>query len=74
MSDDLSLWTIYDHPTDMPDGFVVRRWQITKGGAVPDPEARLAMTLEEARTLIPPGLYRLERVAEDDPKIVETWL
>jgi hypothetical protein len=76
MSDDLSLFTIYDHPTDVPEpfGFVVREWHIRKEGAVPDPEARFAMTLEEARTLIPPGLYRLERNPEDDPKIVETWL
>lgn len=73
---ELSLYTIYDHPTDVPEpfGFVVRRWHITKQGAVPDSEARFAMTLEEARALIPADLYRLERVDEDDPKIVETWM
>jgi len=76
MSDDLSLFTIYDHPTDVPEpfGFVVREWHIRKEGAVPDPEARFAMTLEEARALIPAGLYCLDRNPEDDPKIVETWL
>jgi hypothetical protein len=70
MSEDLSLYTIYDEPF----GFVVRRWEITKQGAIPDTEARFAMTLEEARALIPPGMYCLERVPEDDPKIVETWI
>jgi hypothetical protein len=72
----LSMWTIYDHPTDVPEpfGFVVREWQIGPAGAEPMSEARFAMTLEAARELIPPGLYCLPRQPEDDPVIVEVWI
>ena len=70
MSEDLSLYTIYDRPTDVPEPFrfVVREWHITKQGSVPDPEARFAMTLEEARALIPPGLFCLNRDQDDGPQ------
>lgn len=77
MSEPLSLWTIYDHPTDVPEpfGFVVRRWLVaTDVETAPDSEVKFAMTLEEARALVPPGLYRLDRDPNDDPKIVETWI
>lgn len=75
MSEPLSLYTIYDHPTDTPEpfGFAVREWQVTMDGAIPKSEVTFTMTLEEARAMIPPGLFRLPRVDEDDPKIVETW-
>lgn len=34
---------------------------------------RLANTLDEARSLVPLGLYRQPRQEGDDPFIVETW-
>lgn len=77
MSELLSLWTIYDHPTDVPEpfGFAVREWHVTTdNGAVADSRVQFALTLEKARELIPPGLYCLPRDPDDDPKIVETWL
>jgi hypothetical protein len=69
----LAVFTIYDHPLDHPDGFLVRRWVVTNGEPLPR-EWRKAATLEEARTLLPPGLHCLGRNPDDDPKIVESWI
>lgn len=77
MSDVLSVWTIYDHPSDVPEpfGFAVREFLVkTSGRAEADSRVQFAMTLDEARALIPAGLYRLPRADGDDPVIVETWI
>jgi hypothetical protein len=73
MSEPLNIWTIYDHPKDYPEHFVVRRWKIETGQAVAG-ECKLADTLEEARKLVPWQSTRLGRMANDDPVIVENWL
>jgi hypothetical protein len=70
----LLLYTIYDHPTDYPNHFAVRRECINAGVVTKDPHVYLAPTLEEARRLLPPGLHQLPRNPNDDPKIVECWL
>jgi len=70
----MTLYTIYDHPSDYPDHFVVRRHTIYPWRVSPDNGCQLAPTLEDARALLPAGLYNLGRVAEDDPVIVETWI
>ncbi len=73
---ELVILTIYDHPRDYPDDFVVRRW-VGRGLNEPvpdrDPYARVE-TLEEARALVPKDYSHTPRVAEDDPKIVESWI
>lgn len=75
MSEDLVIWTIYDHPADYPQGFVVRPWRVGKGGTVPQGEDGAGVaTLEAARSLIPQGLLRMDRDPNDDPCIVESWL
>jgi len=33
-----------------------------------------AKTLDELRAQLPPGLYRLDRMPNDDAQIVEVWL
>lgn len=65
----LSIWVVYDNPTDYPGRFVARKWK----GDTATPELHLADTLDELRQLLPAGLCRLPRFAIDDPKIVETW-
>lgn len=74
----LAMWTLYDHPLDYPDFWVVRRCFATRGSsaeAVPvfDVVPRLANSLAEARALVPYGLYRFPRQEGDDAFIVETW-
>lgn len=72
-TDDLDLFVIYDHPTDYPKHFVVRRQRI-KSGQILMLECELAETLEEARHLVPRGLTRLNRSYGDDEKIMEVWI
>ncbi len=66
-------YTIYDHPKDYPDNFVVRRWTVSTAGVFWDAKCQLATTLEEARRLVPDGTLGIPRFEEDDPVIVETW-
>jgi hypothetical protein len=71
----LCVWVIYEKPRDFPNHFVVRRqWAVGKNHIEVDRECHLTRTLEEARKLIPLGLYRFPRDPSDDPFIVESWL
>jgi hypothetical protein len=67
----LSMWTIYDHPSDDPDVFVARRFELDQ------PTADMVITKDLAsirRTFQRAGLTCMTRLEEDDPCIVETWL
>jgi len=67
-------YAIYENPSDFPGQFVVRKWIISAGEAVPTNEHWTAKTLEEARGHVPPWLACLTRSPEDDPVIVEVWI
>lgn len=70
MSDELIIWTIYDHPKDYPDCFVARAFNLDQ----PTDRVLTAPTLRDIRALLPFGLYCLPRCPEDAAVIVETWL
>lgn len=73
--DELVLYTIYDHPKDYPDNFVVRAFILAADGKqYASKECKLATTLEEARKFVPPDKVLTQRYANDDPVIVETWI
>lgn len=74
MSDVLSMWTVYNHPSDHPDHWVARRWEILASGPSPTDDKLLAGSVEDVRAMLPEGLFRLDRQEEDDPVIFETWL
>lgn len=70
----LDIWTVYDHPSDQPDFYVARRF-VALFDAVPTNDVILARDLGELRsTLLSYGLARIGRSAEDDPKIIESWI
>ena len=69
----LEMWTIYEHPLDYPDGFVVRRFTLDGLGAIPG-EASYVDSLEAARAVVPPGLALIPRSVYDEVQIVESWL
>lgn len=72
--DTLVQYTVYELPEDFPKHYVVRRWEVRRGGElVKTPFYRLGRTLEEARELVPPGLFPLMRHPDDPKPIVETW-
>lgn len=73
MSGDLVIWTIYNRPLDYPAGFVVVPWTIRRGKELRG-DSYHAPSLEAARALLPPGLYRMPREPGDDPAIEESWL
>jgi hypothetical protein len=77
----MMMWTIYQHPKDFPDDYVMRATCVMgEGGHVPAGTivssgiAWVAPTLEELREIVPPDKARLERTEHDDPAIAEVWV
>ena len=79
------LYAIYDHPSDFPNSFVIRRWTMVKVQIAGDAKAEVMKvadalpfavgpTLEAVRRALPKGLYNLGREKDDDPCIAETWV
>lgn len=79
------LWglTIYGHPDDYPEGFIVRRWYVPRShipGIAPEPVhspiGHRCATLTEAREVAVQlgGSYPIPRLPGDVPCIVEVWL
>ena len=70
-------YTLYDHPADFPDHWVLRRWRMLmwpSGVSTIRPEtACLCDTLQAALDSVPDGLVCM-RDAGDPPMIVATWL
>lgn len=74
--DILSIWTVYDHPIDMPQYYVARRFKVKPGGeGGPTHDYIRDTDLERIRkTLKDKFLTRLPRCSGDDPKIIESWI
>jgi hypothetical protein len=71
----MDILTVFDHPSDYPNHWVVRKSTIAGGILVPDPHAHLFSTLALARThCADQGLAPVPRFASDDPVIVEVWM
>lgn len=71
--DRLPMWTIYQRPSDYPDGYVARMF-FTLPRAEPTAVAIFGPTRDAVRAALPAGLHRISRSPGDDPCIVETWL
>lgn len=63
-------FVIFYDPKDFPGKYAIRLFD----GQSPTRLLCIKQTLQEARAAIPNMFYRVDRKAEDDPKIVETWL
>lgn len=71
----LRIWTIYDHPKDFPDTFVVRPHDLLAGGIIEYSEGYACPDIEVLREhMRAMGLTCIPRRPEDDPVIVESWL
>lgn len=81
--DALPIWTIYDHPSDFPNGYVIRKsysWSMVwpngkrvpascqRGGVVYD---SLKLARHHCESL---GATCIGRQPGDDPVIVECWI
>jgi hypothetical protein len=67
----LTIWTIYYNPIDYPGKFVLRGHDIPGG---PRPSCVIGNTIEDVRSSVPYGLYRMSRQINDEPHIVESWV
>lgn len=71
----LSMWTVYERPTDYLCGFVARRFEVSGQNPTPTQMTLKCLELEPIREkLSRAGLVRLTRNEDDEPQIVETWL
>jgi hypothetical protein len=74
----VKLYVVYYQPRDYPDSYVVRGFEITTEGPVPDPvPLTVVAELVEARRAVfdaASGSVRVERYPDDDPVLVEVWL
>lgn len=72
----LAIWTVYRHPSDYPDKFVARRFDVDGDGARPTASIIIASDLETLRGILEFELLltRLDRHPVDEPQIVECWL
>lgn len=70
----LTFWTIYKHPKDAPDAYVLRAQWAVAGKVIISTEAWYAHTPEELRALLPlRSLTRMDFLG-DDPAIFEVWM
>lgn len=76
MKDALPIWTVYERPTDYPQGFVARMHVVGRNAEESGPTATayFGPTLESVRQQLPPGLVCLGREPADEPQIVESWV
>lgn len=71
----LPMWTIYDHPVDHPNHYVVVENHID-ANEIKRSRIWWANSLHEARQMVAVlgGSVALDRSPEDDPVIVESWI
>ena len=69
------MWTVYNHPEDMPCHYVARLHKVGRTWVRPTDATIATNTLDEMReALIVLGLACFPRDPSDDPAIIETWL
>lgn len=69
-SDEDSIWVVYEAPPDFPDKYVARRLQMNR----PTADLVIGDTLNDVRSKLPAGLFRIERSERDDPMVRESWI
>lgn len=74
MSGTLTIWTVYENPSDYPGMWVLRGFDVGTEGVRRREECAVADSLEMIRAQLPPGLARLAPIPGDDPVIYESWV
>jgi len=70
----LAIWTVYDRPSDYPEGFIARLHEFADGESNPT-GTTMTGTLEQMQAWFErAGLAKISRSPEDEPQIVEVWL
>ncbi len=73
---DRPVYTIYRHPPESPDHWVVRKWiwRHAVDRLIEDGLIARAASLAEARAAIPASLSLFPSVTDGEPPIFETYL
>lgn len=72
-SDNLIIWTIYKHPRDYPNKWVLRGHEVGSGTVKLRPNCIVSDSYDGIVRVLPPGLQLLPRSADDDPALFESW-
>ena len=72
----MTLWAIYDHPADYPDGFEAREHEIRPGEYHPTGNVLQAADLETLRRIMRDemGKSPAHHFAKTDATLVEVWM
>jgi hypothetical protein len=72
----LGIWTVFDRPSDYPDKYVARRFDVDANGPRATESIIIMDDLDKLREMLAfeMRLTCLDRLPQDDPKIVEVWL
>lgn len=70
----LTVWTIYENPSDYPGEYVARKSLVQDGDIKQTEEVFIEKTLDDVRSKLPSHLNKIARAAEDEAQIVECWL
>lgn len=73
----MSMWTVYDHPTDFPNVFVARRIEIVVGQLEPEATGDIYIAHDIAQMnqhFERLGLSFLSRQEADEPQIMGVWM
>ena len=68
------MWTVSWNTLDYPRRAAVRPFYIGAGGVHGLKAVLLADSLDAVRAQLPRDLTQMDRWADDDPRIVETWI
>jgi len=69
------MWTVYNRPTDYPESYVARRFEIRPEGPTPTNDVVRSGDVEVIRRFLAlHGLTCLSRRDDDEPHIMETWV
>jgi hypothetical protein len=73
---EFKVYTVYNHPTDYPDDYVVRTWSSVDAKPTPDLELfmqdkDLNVIREKLQSM---GLYRIDEDGSPDGVILESWI
>jgi hypothetical protein len=70
LDDDDSIWIVYESPPDFPDQYVARRMKLNRSTG----DYVVGNTMNDVRSKLPKGLFKIERSDRDDPLIRESWI
>jgi hypothetical protein len=69
-----TIWSIFAHPPDSPDDYVVRETLTGPDWIVVSPASLHAATLDAARAMLPPGVVEMVKSPSDADSLVEIWI